>query len=94
MSKQGPLYIRATTEVHDQSLKRWYGSCQGDEEGDDPLGSEDDESLMVSPFALKSTHETEVTEPPKKKIHQMTASVGENKASTGPSCSSCLSQPS
>ena len=26
VSKQGPLYIRATAEVHDESLKRWYGS--------------------------------------------------------------------
>ena len=94
VSKQGPLYIRVTTEVHDESLKRWYGSCQGDEEGDDPLESEEDESLMDSPFALKSMHESEVTEPPNKKIHQMTASDGENKASTSPSCSGCLSQPS
>ena len=49
---------------------------------------------MDSPFALKSKYELEVTEPPKKKIHEMTVSDGENKASTSPSCSGCLSQPS
>ena len=90
VSKQGPVYIRVTTEVHDESFKRWYGKdFKGDEEADSSSGSDDDESLMVSPFALKSECECQVTEPPKKK---MIVSEDQNEVSATPTTSGCLSQ--
>lgn len=37
VSKQGRVYVRVTTEVHDESLKCWYGrDLQSDEEADNP----------------------------------------------------------
>ena len=71
VSKQGRKYVRVTTEVHDESLKCWYGKdFHCDEEADNPSGTDDDESLLVSPFALKSGCESQLTEPPKKKTER------------------------
>lgn len=51
VSKHGPLYIRVTTKVHDESFKLCYGKdFQGDEEADNSSGSDDDESFMVLSF--------------------------------------------
>lgn len=54
--------------MHDESLKCRYGKdFQCDEEADNPSRNDDDKSFLVSPFALKSGCESQLTEPPKKK---------------------------